>query len=305
MYTKLINKNYFMTTVKLESVENFWSQNPCGSKTALNEERKRYFQNIENYRYNLHKDIIEAAGFENYSGKHVLEVGCGVGTDGRQFAKNGAIYTGINLDDGSTNLAKENFETFNLQGTIIKMNAEEMKFPDSAFDHIYSLGVIHHSPNTEKIIAQMYRVLKPGGTLIVMIYNKTSVNYYFNIMFIRKVFRHVLRPKWAPKFFSKIIGLEQWKLERHREIMLGKKLTKQEWISINTDGPDCPLAKVYNKNEAIIMFKNAGFVDVETFVRGVNRLHFGYFGKLIPNFFANYLGKFWGWSRYISANKRI
>ncbi len=131
-----------------------------------------------------------------------------------------------------------------------------MPFPDNSFDHIYSFGVIHHSPNPEVIANEMYRILRPGGTFNVMLYNRSSINYYIEIMFLRKLFRWFLYPKFMPTLISKVTGLSQWRLKGHREIMIKKgKMTKQEWISINTDGPHCPFAKVYNKKEAAELFK--------------------------------------------------
>ncbi len=208
---------------KLNDVEKFWNSNPCGSKTSSANERIKYFEEVEKYRYSHIRHIPKVAKFEKYKDKKVLEIGCGLGTDGRQFAKNGAIYTGINLDKKSTLLAKEAFTLFGLNGNILQMNAEKLEFQENMFDHIYSLGAIHQSPDTEAIVDNMFRVLKPGGTISVMIYNKSSINYYFEIMFLRKIFRFLLIPKFAPKLISKLTGFDNNNLKRHREIFLSEK----------------------------------------------------------------------------------
>lgn len=287
----------------IEDVKDFWSKHPCGSQYSSNKDRKKYFEEVEAHRYKKIRSIKGIADFDQYAGKMVLEVGCGLGTDGRQFARDGAIYTGINLDEGSTFYAKDGFDLLEVKGTIIQMNAEKMLFENNTFDHIYSHGVIHHSPNTEQIVREMYRVLKPGGTINVMIYNRTSVNYYFEILFLRKIFRLLLFPKWAPSFFSKITGFDVAMLQRHREIMLGENMTKEKWIAINTDGPDCPIAKVYNENEANKMFTDAGFKGMKNYVRYFNTEHYSFLGKLIPNSLADFIGNKAGWHRWIKANK--
>ena len=287
----------------IDDVRDFWSTHPCGSQYSSNTDRKRYFEEIETHRYKKIRSIKGIAGFDKFKGKKVLEVGCGLGTDGRQFARNGAIYTGINLDAGSTFYATDGFNLLNVPGQVIQMNAEKMEFPNETFDHIYSHGVIHHSPNTEQIVREMYRVLRPGGTINVMIYNRTSINYYFEILFLRKIFRLLLYPKWAPGFFSKITGFEKSLLERHREIMVNEKMTKERWIAINTDGPDCPIAKVYNQKEADKMFVDSGFKGIENFRRYFNKEHYSFIGKLIPNSFADVLGNRFGWHRWIKASK--
>lgn len=289
--------------LKIKSVESFWNDHPCGSDNSFNENKYNYFQEIELHRYSKIKSILEMGDFDKYKGMKVLEIGCGVGTDGKQFAKNGTLYTGINLDENSANLAHDNFTEFKLEGKIYQMNAESLEFEDETFDHIYSHGVIHHSPNTGEIVKEMFRVLKPGGTVNVMIYNKSSINYYIEIMFLRKIFKVLLYPKFAPHILAKIIGLKKEVLFRHREIMLNENMTNERWISINTDGPDCPLAKVYDQHEATILFEQVGFKDIKNYLRYFNKEHYGHLGNLLPEWFVDYLGKKAGWHRWIKCVK--
>jgi ubiquinone/menaquinone biosynthesis C-methylase UbiE len=56
-------------------------------------------------------------------------------------------------------------------------NAENLGFGQNAFDAVYSFGVLHHTPDTEKAIAEVYRVLKPGGIALIMLYHRHSLNY--------------------------------------------------------------------------------------------------------------------------------
>ena len=58
-------------------------------------------------------------------------------------------------------------------------DAEQLPFPSDSFDLGYSFGVLHHSPNTEKAIAELVRVVRPGGEIKIMLYNRHSV-YVFN-----------------------------------------------------------------------------------------------------------------------------
>lgn len=292
-----------METKKIEDVKNFWNNHPCGSDNSSNLNRKKYFEEVEEHRYRKIRSIKEIADFDKYSGKKILEIGCGLGTDGRQFVKNGAIYTGINLDEASTIYAQDGFSLMKLGAIIRQMNAEKLEFPDAIFDHIYSHGVIHHSPNTEGIVKEMYRVLKPGGTVNIMIYNRASINYYFEIMFLRKIFRLMLYPKFSPKSFSKLTGFKLEMLNRHREIMLDEKMTKERWISINTDGPNCPLAKVYNKKQATKLLGDVGFREINNYVRYFNKTHYSFIGKLIPNNIADWIGNWGGWHRWVKAVK--
>jgi 2-polyprenyl-3-methyl-5-hydroxy-6-metoxy-1,4-benzoquinol methylase len=287
----------------IDKVQSYWSGQPCGADQSAERDRQRYFAEIERRRYAAESHILEEEGFDRFRDKKVLEIGCGLGTDGVRFARNGADYTGINVDSGSAELARERFALEGLRGTILQMNAEYMTFADGLFDHVYSFGVIHHSPNTQAIIREMYRVLRPGGTITVMVYNRSSINYWFEIMFLRKIFRLALLPPGSPEFLGRFLGLDEEKLRRHREIFLSESMTRERWVSINTDGPDCPLAKVYGAREASEMFFAEGFREFTTYVRYFQTDHYGYAGRMIPRAFARFLGRVAGWHRYIKAVK--
>ncbi len=290
----------------INDVKTYWDTNPCNTDYSAQEDRKKYFEEVTNRRFygrEWHVPVI--ARFEDFKDKDVLEIGCGIGTDGEEFAKNGARYVGIDLSPNSVELSKERFELFNVNGTFRAVNAEEgLPFPDNSFDHIYSFGVIHHTPNPEKIAREMYRVLRPGGTFTVMLYNRSSINYYIEIMFLRKLFRWILYPEFSPRLISKLTGFPEWKLSAHREIMIKKgKMTKQEWININTDGPYCPLARVYNKREAAELFK--GFDNLIQEIWEFNTEHWSFLGRLIPTKVARGVGRLWGWHRIIYGRKSL
>jgi 2-polyprenyl-3-methyl-5-hydroxy-6-metoxy-1,4-benzoquinol methylase len=296
-----------MTTQKtpptIGEVRAYWSANPCGADQSEAGDRKRYFEEIEKRRYAVEYHILQEGEFASFAGKHVLEIGCGVGTDGAQFARAGAAYSGVNIDAGSVALARERFALEGLPGGIHQMNAERLEFPNGSFDHVYSFGVIHHSPNTDQIVREMFRVLRPGGTVTVMVYNKASINYWFEIMFLRKLFRLALVPPGAPTFLGALLGLDREKLRKHREIFLAERLTHERWVSINTDGPDCPLAKVYGAREACAMFASAGFQEISTRLRYFQTDHYGRLAGLFPRGFADWLGRVAGWHRYVRARK--
>lgn len=126
--------------------------------------------------------LIDYAGL---SGKRVLEVGCGAGAISAQFAKSGADITAIDLTSRAVALTRRRFEIFNLPGDVRQMDAERLEFPDGTFDFVWSWGVIHHSANTGAIVAEMCRVLKPGGEAHIMVYHRRSMNFWVNLMLIR------------------------------------------------------------------------------------------------------------------------
>jgi hypothetical protein len=82
-----------------------------------------------------------------------------------------------------------------------------------------TFGVIHHSPAPERIASEIHRVLKKGGTFTVMLYNRSSINYYAQIMFLRRLFRWLLLPKFMPGLIAWPTGFDRLKLEGHRKIL--------------------------------------------------------------------------------------
>ena len=199
-----------------EKIQIFWNKKPCGTFGNIPEElNKEYFEKIWKRRYNLEPFISSIADFDNSKGKKVLEIGCGIGMDGAEFAKHGAIYTGIDLSDVSIKTCLKHFELYGLSGNIINADVENLPFEDDSFDIIYSWGVLHHTPNMQKGIDELYRVLKPNGKIIIMIYNRYSL-VGLQLYIIHGLLK--LKPfiKWDSLFFN------------HHESIATKALTDKE-----------------------------------------------------------------------------
>ena len=152
-----------------DRVRAFWQQNPCGTKFAdAPPGSRRFYELVEEHRYKKEWHIPAAAGFAHSKDLNVLEIGCGLGTDGAQFAKAGAKYTGIDLTHAAVELSKRRFELFDLLGTFRVADAERLNFPNHSFDIVYSHGVLHHTPDTAAAVREIHRVLKPGGHFCFM-----------------------------------------------------------------------------------------------------------------------------------------
>jgi ubiquinone/menaquinone biosynthesis C-methylase UbiE len=162
--------------MEIENVKDYWNNQPCNVKHSSREiNTKEYFEEVIKKRYFVEPHIIKFMDLEKWKGKKVLEIGCGIGSDAYMFASNGADYTGIELSDKTLEISKKRFEIFGLSGNFYNMNAEDLsKFDDNTFDLIYSFGVIHHTVNPDKIINEVRRVLKPGGTFKLMLYATNS-----------------------------------------------------------------------------------------------------------------------------------
>ena len=130
-----------------------------------------FFQQLDDYRYDKLNYLPRLVEFSSYRGKTLLEVGCGAGIDLVRFARSGVIVTGIDLSTTAIDLARKNMEQNGLTADLQVMNGESMQFQDNSFDVVYAHGVLQYTADPEKMIAEIHRVLEPGGEFIVMVYN--------------------------------------------------------------------------------------------------------------------------------------
>lgn len=160
-------------------VKEFWNKAACGEDLYLKGiDEQEKFRNQLNLRYELEPFILPFADFENHKKKKVLEVGVGLGADHQMFAEGGAILYGCDLTERAVEMTKKRFDIFKLSSNLVVADAENLPYKNNFFDTVYSWGVIHHSPNTQKAIDEIYRVLKPNGSGKIMIYHKKSMVGY-------------------------------------------------------------------------------------------------------------------------------
>lgn len=161
-----------------QEVHDFWNRQSCGAYASHAEKyTKSYFEDIEEFRYREQPYIHEFAQFTRYSGKNVLEVGFGAGTDFTQWLRAGANATGIDLTEEAVANLSHRIAVYGLpQPKKISVgDAENLNFASNTFDLGYSFGVLHHSPNTVKAIQELVRVVRPGGEIKIMVYNRRCI----------------------------------------------------------------------------------------------------------------------------------
>jgi len=160
----------------VDTVRDFW-QSHINNEYYTDAARATdsYFDEIEERRYGTHYHLPEL--FESMDGEHrrLLEIGCGIGVDSIQLAKRGYQVTAVDLTETALAVARQ-FAAH--RGVAIDFrlgNAERLDFPDESFDAVYSFGVLHHTPDIERSVAEVHRVLRPGGTAYVMLYHRDSL----------------------------------------------------------------------------------------------------------------------------------
>jgi ubiquinone/menaquinone biosynthesis C-methylase UbiE len=98
-------------------------------------------------------------------GKSLLDVGCGAGENSVYFATRGAQCVAADYSPGMVDVALKLAEQNGVQVKGHVVNAMDIDFPDHTFDVVYASNLLHHIPDPKLAIAEMHRVLKPGGQL--------------------------------------------------------------------------------------------------------------------------------------------
>jgi len=254
------------------------SGHPCGAHIASDLEfgTRQYFDAIENDRYQVYAPWMPGSiEFERFRGKRVLEVGCGTGTDLLQFARNGARVTGVDFTPRSVEITRHRFDVYGFDGEFSIGDAENLSFPDESFDVYYSFGVLHHTPDTERAVAEAHRVLCKGGRAIVMLYHRTSLYYWGGIILKHGVIHGGLLRETASELMSRYVEYPR------------------------TDAR--PLVKAYTRAEARRLFR--AFSDIQIEVNQLRRAELGIAGRMIPENIFQRLARAFGWNLLVTATK--
>jgi SAM-dependent methyltransferase len=288
----------------------FWDESQPGFRFASAPVGSaQFFAEVEERRYALEPHIPGVVDFERWAARDVLEVGCGIATDGVRFARAGARYVGLDGSDAALELARRRFELEGREGSFASGSAERLPFPDNSFDLTYSHGVLHHLPRPELAAAELLRVLRPGRTALVMLYHRGSLNYRFTIMGVRRALAVALLSDRGAALVAGLTGEDRGVLAGHRDLLREHGLRyltdRQLFLSNNTDGPGNPLSEVYSRREGRRLLAQAGFEDVSTSVRYLNLRIFPGGAVIAKTRTAKLLERRIGWHLYVVARKPV
>jgi SAM-dependent methyltransferase len=260
---------------------------------------------IRSDRYRRESHLEKVAGFGDHAGQTIAEVGCGVGTDGSRFLEGGAHYLGVDQSGVAARMARETFDMLGLGGVVVQGDATALPFQSEAVDFVYSNGVLHHIPDTDAAVREICRVLRPGGQCLVMLYHRSSFNYRFNILILRRIGALLLLVPGGSRLVSRLTGEPVEILDQHRALLREHKSSyltdHQLFLSNNTDGPGNPLSKVYSAREARALF--AAFKRVETEVHYLNLRTLPLLNRVLSSALKEGLARRWGWHLYVRATR--
>jgi len=253
------------------------------------------------FRLRGHMAVVEMPPSE-LAGKRVLEIGPGAGGHSALFARHGARVTAIDITRPRAQATAKKFKILGADDCMaMQGDAEALPFDDGTFDVVYSNGVLHHTPDTEKAFDEVFRVLKPGGRAVIMLYCKSSWHYWINMWLCVGI------------LLGRAFGDKNW---------LGHAT---EWGGKDTQTVTNPVTRCYTANGIRQLFRRFGSLSLRKsefyfylipklgrFYRRWQIKRYGthpggylVYGEAWPfqSPLEHWLGRFIGWSWFISATK--
>ena len=148
-----------------------------------------------------------------WDGAYILEVGSGLGQYSHKFAKMGAKkVVGLEFSAEKVNWSRSYFnQGKNKNLDFIQGNAENLNFPDNEFDLVFSNSVLEHVKNPKKALQEMYRVIKPGGKLLLGVdyFHSPGGNHLYDYIYF----------PWATNLVSESSLCQYWseRLQKDQE----------------------------------------------------------------------------------------
>ena len=253
-----------------------WTQHPCGSNYSDKPEFNReYFDQVEKHRYSTHPWLLKCIQSLDVQGKTVLEIGCGMGSDHLMLARKGGLMHAFDLGKRNLELTKHRLNIYGFSTKTVQGDGEYLPFADESLDIVYSFGVLHHFPNTQHAVSEIFRVLKPGGKCMVGIYNKNSIYFWWTLFFCQ----YLLQGRWKTHTLKQHLSL----------------------LEYPNNNPNL-VVRLYKKKEFLVLFQP--FSRLNSYVRHLIPDNFYYLTPLFgqrerPNAFLDWVGKKFGW--YILA----
>ena len=171
---------------------------------------------------------------ERVAGKVFLNIGCGGGQEGLLFAGYGVRYVGVDVAFNAARYTTELIRKAGFQGAAVQGEAEHLPIRSGSIDFVYSNGVLHHTPETEAALAEVGRVLAPGGTAMIGLYPTYSLH------FLTYRLKGLIAGKWNPRAYAGWLH----------------GITELEW---KTEGRTNRWTKTYTRAEFGAMLVRAGF----------------------------------------------
>src|SRR5262245_21611263 len=273
----------------IEGVRAFWESNPLWSGESAHETGSAAY-------FDEHRRIVidECFGGE-FDARFmpprvdasqpmaILDLGCGVGFWSAEFAMRGLSgIVAADLTQRALQITGQRLRACGGSARLQQENAEALSFTDGTFDHVNCQGVVHHTPDTQRAIAEIARVLKPGGTASVSVYYRNALLRLWPVL------------RWVGYLLAKLGGGLKG---RGREgIFLERDVDR---IVRLYDGLDNPIGKSYSRR-AFVSLLEPHFEVEQTYLHyfPARALPFG-----LPRALRRWLDRHVGFMIYASVRK--
>jgi len=286
-----------------KQIKTWWDNNPQGYgndlKSIFDKSKSKDDSNFLNFLNFNDQNFTKAAYFahtddgtpfdklfpNDLDNKIILEIGCGLGFHTELLSYKCKKVISIDLSEYAIEVTKKRLQIKDIRNVDLYLgSATSIPLENESVDYVWSWGVIHHIPDSERVVSEIRRVLKKNGSFYGMFYNKTSVYNWLNV-YLR-------------------YGL--LKLEIF-------KLSNIELSSKYSDGKDFggnPYTIFYSTKDLKKLFRNFKLQKVQSF-ENKNIFLFFLSAKLkniisnyIPNNLMLFLFKYFGFLKYVKFVKK-
>ncbi len=133
-----------------------------------------FFSDLDQYHFEKLHHLLDLVHFDEWKDRDVLDVGCGAGVEVVRFARAGARVTGVDIAESAITLARQNLEQQRLSARLEVVDGEYLPYADGSFDLVFAHGVVQYTGDEHRMVAEIHRVLRPGGLAIFQGYNRLS-----------------------------------------------------------------------------------------------------------------------------------
>ena len=164
----------------------FWSE-LCGSGAAralgISGDEPDALRRFDDWYFDYYPYLQKHVDPYDLHGRNVLEIGLGYGTLGQYIAERGAVYHGLDIAPTPVEMMRHRLRMLGdaADDRVVQGSARDIQFAAETFDYVYSIGCLHHTGDLEGSVAEVHRVLRPGGTAVLMIYNRFSLRQLWRV----------------------------------------------------------------------------------------------------------------------------
>ena len=227
--------------------------------------RDEFIRDLEKEAY----PSVTEIGPETMADKTFLNIGCGGGQEGLLFAGYGTRYVGVDISFNAAKSTTELVRRAGFQGYAYLAEAENLPLQSGTIEYVYSNGVLHHTPNTQDAMDEVFRVLEPGGGAMIGLYPTLSLHFF---------------------------------TYRVKALLAGNmtRAAYQKWLHANTElewktkGLENQWTRTFTRSEFRAMLGKAGFKDITIRQTYFQLKELPVAGKLIKRFLPEWIGEMRG-----------